>query len=953
MTRNRGIRHGVAVVGILLALGLFAACSSSKASKDTFVEDDTGDVIGTDTPLTDSDVVKEDTPSLDVADGTDAGDVPTDPGDIAADPASDPGSPPGGTWTDPFSGLVWQDPPNTGTLKLQAASDYCDALTLANLDDWRLPSVSELRSLIRGCPATVTGGACGVLDSCLQESCNSTDACASCTAGQGPGASHCYWDSVLAGTCGALWSSSADETNTGRDWIVDFSLGSFDVDGGQNLHLVRCVRGGPKKLGAPTITAPLANASVSSPLQVQGTGEPNAIVAAKLLNGDSEIGSASANAAGTGAFDFAVAFTDVAAGTTLTLSVTQTMDIRTSAAATVSVKQKAVTRHALSGTISQTDGATSGTVAKVRLYANDTEAVQYLQEAVLTVVDGSLVSGVPYTFQVPNGSYTVRAFRDVGGSLGRAPDGEPTLGTDPQAPGLNVVVSDADVPGKNLLLVDTASAAHFNGFDVFTINETAVAEPPIYTQGGASVAGTGLCRGYHLMLANGPLVGTLADLTAPSVVTPSGARVALLDDGGCGSAIHDNTNHSYDMTAGDNQFSLGIPDPDATNAGRYVCFYRNTALNMIHNEVDDVAQIVKLSRHVYLTSPTGAAHSDTLTPTFTWTAIGDANAYSFVLTTGSTTIQHDSSAASFTLTDESLADVTAYDMRINPRLESGPGDVEATALGIDNYFITDVSGTHVITLSGTIVNDTGSTADRVVFASDSSSVFTGGDGFEASAQVTTGTTFSLELLKQADCSTDAKQSSVRVLLDVDGAGDPNAAGAFVITQSSLPSCSDTTDINVTLRPRVEVLHPHAGATAVGDTPTTSWEAYETTYSNATGNTLDMTNKSYLIYFEMVNNSASMPPVAYALPNSTTSFNFAALPTHNVDVIKVLSGGTGTSATNLSGDTQWRLFVGVIECTFGDSGQALTDYSTCLQGLVAAGKVTTYAQSPSGLQFSTH
>ncbi len=108
-----------------------------------------------------------------------------------------------------------------------------------------------------------------------------------------------------------------------------------------------------------------------------------------------------------------------------------------------------------------------------------------------------------------------------------------------------------------------------------------------------------------------------------------------------------------------------------------------------------------------------------------------------------------------------------------------------------------------------------------------------------------------------------------------------------------------------------------------------------------------------MYFEMVNNSASMPPVAYALPNSTTSFNFAALPTHNVDVIKVLSGGTGTSAANLSGDTQWRLFVGVIECTFGDSGQALTDYSTCLQGLVVDGKVSTYAQSPGGLQFSTH
>ena len=148
----------------------------------------------------------------------------------------DGGSANGSACCDPKSGLTWERVA-PGQKSRYTAKSYCAALTQNGWSDWRLPSISELRSLIRGCPATQSGGICGVTDSCLGINC--WKSCDGCEAER-----RCKWDTALMSEmCGSYWSSSSYAGDTTYAWSVDFSYGCvYDVFK-TNTYNARCVRG--------------------------------------------------------------------------------------------------------------------------------------------------------------------------------------------------------------------------------------------------------------------------------------------------------------------------------------------------------------------------------------------------------------------------------------------------------------------------------------------------------------------------------------------------------------------------------------------------------------------------------------------------------------------------------------------------------------------------------------
>jgi len=145
----------------------------------------------------------------------------------------------GCTWTDSSSGLTWHVTLSSFFPTWDEAKSYCENLALCG-GGWHLPTISELRTLIRGCEGTVTGGSCGVTDSCLDLTCRD-ESCHSCIYGGGP-TGGCFDPSDLPGECHVCWSSSAVTDDVGDAWRVDFDDGdvSYNIVGA--TLLARCVR---------------------------------------------------------------------------------------------------------------------------------------------------------------------------------------------------------------------------------------------------------------------------------------------------------------------------------------------------------------------------------------------------------------------------------------------------------------------------------------------------------------------------------------------------------------------------------------------------------------------------------------------------------------------------------------------------------------------------------------
>jgi hypothetical protein len=131
-----------------------------------------------------------------------------------------------GTWTDPTSGQNWQVTPVVGIVNWFDAKSYCADLSLDG-GGWHLPTIGELRTLIRGCPSTEHGGSCNIEEgNCLAWSCFE-GGCNGCDHGHGPGEKGEFWPDEVEGDCGQYWSSSRLDDDD-HAWAVNFSGVNYD-----------------------------------------------------------------------------------------------------------------------------------------------------------------------------------------------------------------------------------------------------------------------------------------------------------------------------------------------------------------------------------------------------------------------------------------------------------------------------------------------------------------------------------------------------------------------------------------------------------------------------------------------------------------------------------------------------------------------------------------------------
>ena len=149
-----------------------------------------------------------------------------------------------GIWVDPNTYLIWENPMgNKGSgdtgISHTNAETYCNDLVLAGADDWRLPTIDELRTLVRGVSTTMTGGKCPTSTSCTdQDKCN-----------KDKDNSQGFGNSCLG--CVALDTEIYDPAISYLDLENDCQLSEAQLDEGE-YYIVKAMFGDPYRLWSST-----------------------------------------------------------------------------------------------------------------------------------------------------------------------------------------------------------------------------------------------------------------------------------------------------------------------------------------------------------------------------------------------------------------------------------------------------------------------------------------------------------------------------------------------------------------------------------------------------------------------------------------------------------------------------------------------------------------------------
>ena len=220
---------------------------------DTATEDSNNDPADTpsenadpDTPAESSDNDKTDseqndedqtdaTPESSDADDADLTEEPADADTSDSTDDSDNSTSDGASETGLIDLADWSASSATKT-DWNGAYNYCSAMTEGG-HNWRLPTISELRQLVKNCAETEYGGPCGVMDGHLKESDYTYNECAKCT--------NRYDGSYSKlGDKDYLWSASELDGDPTKVWVINFKSANIGTlaKATPEYGYARCVR---------------------------------------------------------------------------------------------------------------------------------------------------------------------------------------------------------------------------------------------------------------------------------------------------------------------------------------------------------------------------------------------------------------------------------------------------------------------------------------------------------------------------------------------------------------------------------------------------------------------------------------------------------------------------------------------------------------------------------------
>jgi len=133
--------------------------------------------------------------------------------------------------------LIWRETSPEGMFTWKDAKKYCEHSVFRGIRGWRLPTISELKTLIKGCKNTaVSGGRCSVGDGCASLTCFSRP-CYGCKV-----TDRCYWNKKESGDCWVYWTASKVLDKPNYYWTIDFTKGSIAWHRKEDNLMIKCVR---------------------------------------------------------------------------------------------------------------------------------------------------------------------------------------------------------------------------------------------------------------------------------------------------------------------------------------------------------------------------------------------------------------------------------------------------------------------------------------------------------------------------------------------------------------------------------------------------------------------------------------------------------------------------------------------------------------------------------------